>query len=125
MARLGGEVYRLQLFAMRSMGSGDALHRAYPHSTQQALLEAHEHSVAHFGGVFKTLRYDNMSSVVKKILCKCQRVETNRIIAFRSHWSYQSEYCSPASGNESSEVVEGELSWFRVADWSPCLKPAG
>jgi len=30
---------------------------------QQALLEAHEHAFAYFGGVFKTLRYDNMKSV--------------------------------------------------------------
>jgi transposase len=50
------------------MGSGDAFHRAYPHATQQALLEAHEHAFNYFGGVFKTLRYDNMTSVVKKIL---------------------------------------------------------
>ena len=112
MAKLGGEVVKLQFFAMRSMGSGDAFHRAYPHATQQALLEAHEHAFAYFGGVFKTLRYDNMKSVVKKILRGYQRVETERIIAFRSHWGYQSEYCNPASGNEKGGV-EGELGWFR------------
>src|ERR1700738_115458 len=52
------------------------------------------------GGVFGRLRYDNMTSVVKKILRGRQRIETDRIIAFRSHWGYQSEYCNPASGNE-------------------------
>jgi len=111
-AILGGEACKLQFFAMRSMGSGDAFHRAYPHATQQALLEAHEHAFHYFGGVFKILRYDNMSSVVKKILRGYQRVETERIIAFRSHWGYQSEYCNPASGNEKGGV-EGELGWFR------------
>jgi hypothetical protein len=39
MAKLGGEVVKLQFFAMRSMGSGDAFHRAYPHATQQACLK--------------------------------------------------------------------------------------
>jgi len=39
---------------------GDAYHRAYTHATQQALLEAHEHAFAYFGGVFRTLRYDNL-----------------------------------------------------------------
>ena len=53
-----------------------------------------------------------MKSVVKKILRGYQRVETDRIIAFRSHWGYQSEYCNPASGNEKGGV-EGELGWFR------------
>src|ERR1700739_885987 len=111
-AKLGGELCELQFFAMRSMGSGDAFHRVYPHATQQALLESHEHAFDYFGGVFKTLPYDNMKSVVRKILRGYQRVETDRMIAFRSHWGYQSEYCNPASGNEKGGV-EGELGWFR------------
>ena len=57
-ADLGGERTRLQVFAMRSMASGAAFHRAYLHATQQAFLEAHEHAFAYFGGVFRLLRYD-------------------------------------------------------------------
>lgn len=117
-AILGGEARKLQFFAMRSMASGDAYHRAYTHATQQALLEAHEHAFAYFGGVFRTLRYDNMASAVKKILRGYQRVETDRMIAFRSHWGYQSAYCNPAKGNEKGGV-EGELGWFR----RNCLTP--
>jgi len=105
-------------FAMRSMASGDAFHRAYTNATQQALLEAHEHAFDYFGGVFSKLRYDNMASVVKKILRGRQRIETDRIIAFRSHWGYQSEYCNPAKGNEKGGV-EGELGWYR----RNCLVP--
>src|ERR1700719_4778268 len=103
---------------MRSMASGDAFHRAYTNATQQALLEAHEHAFDYFGGVFRTLRYDNMTSVVKKILRGRQRIETDRIIAFRSHWAFQSEYCNPAKGNEKGGV-EGELGWYR----RNCLVP--
>ena len=103
-AKLGGEACKLQFFAMRSMASGDAFHRAYPNATQQALLEGHEHAFDYFGGVFRTLRYDNMTSLVKKILRGRQRIETDRVIAFRSHWGYQSEYCNPASGNEKGGV---------------------
>ena len=93
---------------MRSMATGNAYHRAYRRATQQALLEAHEHAFAYFGGVFGTLRYDNMTSVVKKILRGRQRVETERMIAFRSHWGFESAYCNPAKGNEKGGV-EGEL----------------
>jgi transposase len=117
-AKLEGETRKLQFFAMRSMASGDAFHRAYAHATQQALLEAHELAFAYFGGVFRTLRYDNMGSLVKKILRGRQRIETDRIIAFRSHWGYLSEYCNPAKGNEKGGV-EGELGWFR----RNCLTP--
>ena len=53
-----------------------------------------------------------MTSAVKKILRGHQREETDRIIAFRSHWGFQSEYCNPASGNEKGGV-EGELGWYR------------
>ena len=118
MVKLGGEPSKLQFFAMRSMGSGDAFHRAYSNATQQALLEAHEHAFDYFGGVFKKLRYDNMAMLVKKILRGRQRIETDRSIAFRSHWGYQSEYCNPASGNEKGGV-EGELGWYR----RNCLVP--
>src|SRR4051794_19387115 len=50
-ADLGGERTSVQVFAMRSMASGAAFHRAYLHATQQAFLEAHEHAFAYFGGV--------------------------------------------------------------------------
>ena len=117
-ANLNGEARKLQIFAMRSMASGDAYHRAYTHATQQALLEAHEMAFDYFGGVFRILRYDNMGLVVKKILRGRQRIETDRIIAFRSHWGYRSEYCNPAKGNEKGGV-ESELGWFR----RNCLTP--
>ena len=110
--KLGGETRKLQFFAMRSMSSGGAFHRAYHNATQQAFLEAHEHAFAYFGGVFKTLRYDNLASAVKKILRGYRREETERMIAFRSHWGFASEYCRPARGNEKGGV-EMELGWFR------------
>ena len=69
-------------------------------------------SAEDFGGVFRTLRYDNLSSAVKKILRGRQREETDRIIAFRSHWGFRSEYCTPGRGNEKGGVEEG-LGWYR------------
>ncbi len=110
--RLAGETKKLYLFTMRSMASGDAFHYAYRHATQQALLDGHERAFQYFGGVFRTLRYDNMKSLVKKILRGYQREETDRMIAFRSHWGFQSQYCNPASGNEKGGV-EGELGQYR------------
>jgi transposase len=111
-ADLGGERCMLQFFAMRSMYSGDAFHRAYTNATQQAFLEGHEHAFAYFGGVFRTLRYDNLGLAVKKILRGYQREETNRVIAFRSHWGFRSEYCNPASGNEKGGI-EAEVGRYR------------
>src|SRR5205809_8043875 len=41
-----------------------------------------------------------------------RREETSRVIAFRSHWGFTSEYCNPASGNEKGGV-EGEVGRYR------------
>ena len=82
-AEIDGEQQKVYVFCMRSMGSGGAFHRAYPHASQQAFLEAHELAFEYFGGVFKTVRYDNLSSAVKKILRGQERDQTERFIAFR------------------------------------------
>ena len=58
------------------------------------------------------MRYDNQKSAVKKILRGHQREETDRLIAFRSHWGFQAEFCNPARGNEKGGV-EGEVGYFR------------
>jgi transposase len=111
-ADIGEERQKTYLFCMRSMASGGAFHCAFPHASQQAFLEAHERAFAYFGGVFKTLRYDNLRSAVKKILRGHQREETTRFIAFRSHWGFESEFCTPAEGHEKGGV-EGEGGYFR------------
>ncbi len=111
-AELDGEPRKMCLFCMRSMASGGAFHRAYPHANQQAFLEAHELAFARFGGVFRVLRYDNLKSAVKKILRGHQREETTRFIAFRSHWGFESEFCTPGEGHEKGGV-EGEGGQFR------------
>lgn len=109
---LEGEWQNVHVFCLRSMASGGAYHRAYPHASQQAFLEGHELAFAYFGGVFATLRYDNLSSAVKKILRGHQREETERFLAFRSHWGFQSAFCNPGEGHEKGGV-EGEGGYFR------------
>jgi transposase len=117
-ADIGGERRKLQVFSMRSMVSGAAFHRAYPRANQQAFLEAHEEAFAFFGGTFKVLRYDNLKSAVKKILRGYRREETARFIAFRSHWGYESQFCTPGEGHEKGGV-EGEVCYFRRNHWVP------
>jgi transposase len=73
---LDSEPQKVFVFCLRSMASGGSFHRAYPHASQQAFLEAHELAFQHFGGVFELLRYDNLKSAVKKILRGYQREES-------------------------------------------------
>jgi transposase len=122
-AMLGDEAVTLQVFCLRSMASGAAFHRAYPRATQQAFLEAHEHAFQYFGGLFATLRYDNLTSAVRKILRGFRREETTRFLAFRSHWQFAAEFCTPGEGHEKGGV-EGEAGYFRRNHWVPVPEAA-
>lgn len=117
---LDGERVTVQVFAMRSMASGAAFHRAYLRATQQAFLEAHELGFQYLGGTFRRLRYDNLGSAVKKILRGFRRVETARFIAFRSHWQFEASFCTPGEGHEKGGV-EGEVGVFRRNHLVPVL----
>jgi transposase len=117
-ADLGDERVKLQVFALRSMASGAAFHRAYPHATQQAFLEAHEQAFDYFAGVFRRLRYDNLTAAVKRILRGFRREETARFVAFRSHWRFEAEFCTPAEAHEKGGV-ESEAGRFRRNHWVP------
>jgi len=120
-AELSGEQVKLQVFSLRSMVSGAAFHRAYQRATQQAFLEAHEQAFRYFGGVFRLLRYDNLASAVKKVLRGHRREETTRFIAFRSHWRFASDFCTPAAPHEKGGI-EGEAGYFRRNHWVPLPK---
>jgi len=102
----------VQFFALRSMASGAAFHRAYLRATQQSFLEAQQLAFHYFGGVFRKLRYDNLTSAVKNILRGHRREETERFIRFRSHWQFEASFCNPAQGHEKGGV-EGEVGFFR------------
>jgi len=120
-AELSGELVLLQVFSMRSMAGGGAFHRAYHRATQQAFLQGHEHAFEYFEGVFRLLRYDNLKAAVKKILRGHQRQEAARFIAFRSHWGFQSEFCSPYEAHEKGGI-ESEAGYFRRNHWVPIPK---
>jgi transposase len=120
-ADLGDERQTLQVFVMRSMASGGAFHRAYHRATQQAFLEGHELGFRYFGGVFHRLRYDNLLAAVKRVLRGSRREETTRFVAFRSHWKFQSQFCTPEEAHEKGGV-ENEVGTFRRNHWVPVPK---
>src|SRR5580704_3550791 len=84
---LGDERTRVQVFAMRSMASGAAFHRAYLHATQHAFLEAHEHAFEYFGGCSTCCA---MTILLVRSARSCvanRREEMVRFMAFRVHGS--------------------------------------
>jgi transposase len=111
---LAGARTRVHLFHMRSCFSGAAFTMASPVETQQAFLEGHAQAFDWFGGVFGEVRYDNLGSAVKKVLRGRRRVETDRFIAMRSHYLFDSIFTTPGiEGAHQKGGVEGEVGRFR------------
>lgn len=111
---LAGVRTRVHLFHMRSCFSGAAFTMASPVETQQAFLEGHVLAFGWFGGVFCEVRYDNLGSAVKKVLRGRRRVETDRFVALRSHYLFDSLFTTPGiEGAHEKGGVEGEVGRFR------------
>ena len=111
---LAGERRSVHLFLMRACYSGAAFVIAFERQTQQAFLEAHVEAFCFFGGVFATIRYDNLRSAVKQVLRGRRRVEADRFVALRSHYLFESVFTRLGrEGAHEKGGVEGEVGRFR------------
>ena len=112
LAVIAGEALRLKFFCMRSKCSGKPFVRFYPCERQQAFFDAHMHAFAFFGGVFKTLVYDNLTSAVQKVLRGRGRIEQESFRKFYTYYSFQPRFCNVASAHEKGGV-EGSIGYVR------------
>ena len=111
---LAGVLTEVQLFIMRLSASGRAYPRAYLNEAQEVFLDGHVRAFSHFGGVPRRVRYDNLKSAVEKVLKGRGRVESDRFIALRSHYGFDSFFCLPGiKGAHEKGGVEGEIGRFR------------
>jgi len=111
-AVVGGEAVRLKFFCMRSKFSGKPFVRFYPCERQQALFDAHMHAFDFFGGIFKTIVYDNLTTAVEKVLKGKRRVEQEAFRQFHAFYNFTAKFCNRASGNEKGGV-EGLVGFAR------------
>ena len=109
-----GVAVKVHLFVMRASFSGAAFCQASLVETQQAFLELHVAAFEWFGGVFANLRFDNLTSAVKKVLKGRRRVESDRFVALRSHYLFASQFTTPGiEGAHEKGGVEGEVGRYR------------
>jgi transposase len=112
--QLRGELVVVHLFAMRACFSGAALVIAFESESQQAFLEGHVRALEWHSGVFDLIRYDNLKSAVARVLKGRRRVESDRFVALRSHYRFESSFCLPGQqGAHEKGGVEGEIGRFR------------
>jgi transposase len=103
------------LFTLRLSYSGKAVHRAFATQGQEAFLEGHVHAFTELGGTpIDKIRYDNLKAAVSRVLFGRGRDESQRWVAFRSHFGFDAFYCHPGQeGAHEKGGVEGEGGRFR------------
>ena len=112
MAILDGEKVQLKLFCIRSKFSGKHFVRCYPCERQQALFDAHIQAFSYFGGIFPVLIYDNLTTVVQKILTGKNRICQKEYQKFKAYYNFTARFCNPAQGHEKGGV-EGIVGYAR------------
>ena len=112
---LRGIKTKVFLFTLRLSFSGKAVHRAFATQGQEAFLEGHVYAFEQLGGTpLDKIRYDNLKSAVSRVLFGRDRAESQRWIAFRSHYGFDAFYCQPGKeGAHEKGGVEGEGGRFR------------
>jgi transposase len=113
-ATVAGTLLKLWMFVMRLSNSGRAFHIAFATQAQGAFLEGHVLAFVHFGAVPARIRYDNLKPAVTRVLRGRDRTESERFIALRSHYGFESFSCIPGKqGAHEKGGVEGEIGRFR------------
>ena len=102
------------MFVFRLSASGKAFHRVYLNQAQQAFFDGHVRAFDHIGGVPGRVRYDNLKPAVIRVLQGRDRLESDQFIALRSHYGFDSFFCTPGiDGAHEKGGVEGEVGRFR------------
>ncbi len=114
LAVIDGQQVKVHVFQLRLSHSGAAFAGAFLRETQQAFLEAHADAFEFLGGVPGQVRYDNLTSAVKQVLRGRRRVETDRFVALRSHYMFESQFTLVGlRGAHEKGGIEGEIGRFR------------
>ena len=113
-AMIAGTLIKLWMFVLRLSCSGRAFHVAFATQAQEAFLEGHVLAFEHFGAVPGRVRYDNLGPAVVRVLRGRDRAESERFVALRSHYQFDSFFCVPGlEGAHEKGGVEGEIGRFR------------
>lgn len=94
---------------------------AYPRETQEMVFDAHIRAFEFFGGMCRRGIYDNLKTVVNKILGGKERQFNSRFNQLCSHYLYEPVACNPAAGWEKGQV-ENQAGVLRKRFFSPQIK---
>lgn len=94
-AEIAGTICLVQVFGMVLNHSSDLYFEAFERATQEAFFQGHSDAFEFFGGVPRTITYDNLKAAVKKVLQGRNREENERFVAFRSAYLLTADSANP------------------------------
>jgi transposase len=112
LAVIAGEERKIHFFAMDLPHSDACLVQAYPAETTEAFCAGHNASFEFFGGVPRSLLYDNTKLAVARILGDGQRQRTRTFNELQSHYLFADRFGRPGKGNDKGKV-EGLVGYAR------------
>jgi transposase len=92
--------------------SDDAFVKAFPAETTEAFCEGHNAAFAYFGGVPRSMLYDNTKLAVARILGDGTRKRTRVFSELQSHYLFADRFGRPGKGNDKGKV-EGLVGYAR------------
>ena len=112
MAVIGGVKRKAHYLTVDLPQSDDCFVMAFPAETTEAFLEGHNHAFAYFGGVPRTILYDNTKIAVARILGDGTRMRTRAFTELQSHYLFAEKFGRPGKGNDKGKV-EGLVGYAR------------
>jgi transposase len=106
-AIIAGVTVTVQLFFMRLNYSRRLFVMAFPSQKQEAFFAGHVQAFNFFGGVPHRISYDNLATAVQAVLQGKNRREQQAFVVFRSHYLFESHFCTPGEGHEKGGVEHG------------------
>jgi transposase len=101
---LGGRTTKVSFAHVRLCHSRLPFVIAYVRESLEMVMDAHAQAFAFFGGVCRRGIYDNMKTVVTKILLGKERTFNRHFLALASHYLFEPVACTPAAGWEKGQV---------------------
>ena len=112
LAVIGGVERKVHFFAFDLPHSDACFVVAYPAETTEAFCDAHVRAFAFFGGVPKSILYDNTKIAVARILGDGKRQRTRVFTELQSHYLFEDRFGRPGKGNDKGKV-EGLVGYAR------------
>ena len=109
---IGGVERKIHFFAFDLPHSDACFVAAYPAETKEAFCDGHVRAFAFFGGVPRSILYDNTRLAVAKILGDGTRQRTRAFSELQSHYLFADRFGRPGKGNDKGKV-EGLVGYAR------------